>query len=540
MPILNAQKITFTLPTGESLFSDISLSIDCKFSAIIGRNGVGKSVLASILAGKLRPESGQVSQPFEHLGYFSQQSQDIDTEQSIAQFMGVATTLEAITRIESGQYSTEDLTLIGDNWQAGEHLIRALGEIAITSTLETRYSQLSGGEQAKLRLLKLFNSKPEFLILDEPSNHMDAISRQWLLSQIKKCRAKVLLISHDRTLLHHVDIIFELTSLGLTQYLGNYHHFQTCQQTHLAALERKLTDAHSRQKQLTRLKQLNLEKAQQRASSGKRLRKSTSQAKVLLNTMRDKAEKSASSRKIQSGHLLAQNRDTLNQLSLQKESVKPQKLYFQEAEKGIQQKRSCLLSIQALKLPYTNNPPLNFQLLSGDKLWLSGHNGCGKSTLMKVILGNQSSKSGQVYRGAPLFYLDQHFDLIKPELSLLEHLCHYCLNQPITQSHTLLAGIGFRGQSVHKKASKLSGGEKMKLCMLIVSHQTPVPLLLLDEPDNHLDIESKTQLSETLSMYQGSFILVSHDSQFIKGSVVTHTIELTGKENVEGLTESQR
>ncbi|AQS35643.1 ATPase component of ABC transporters with duplicated ATPase domain [Shewanella psychrophila] len=529
MPILNAQQLSYKLDTGERLFSNLSFSIEQKFTAIIGRNGAGKSVLASILAGETQADSGSVFRSFNHLGYFKQQGIDSHSGQSIAEFLGVAPQINALKKVESGQYQAAELDIIGDNWQVRENLARQLAEIAITLPPETPCAQLSGGEKAKLQLLKLFSTNAELLILDEPSNHLDNKGRQWLLKQINTSKSKVLLISHDRALLHHVGAIYELTSLGLTLYPGNFSHYKTSKQTHLIAVNRKLAQAQSKQKQIARHTQLNHEKAQQRAASGKRLRKSGSQAKILLNTMRDNAEKSSSSRAIQRDNQQINNTELIRQLSQRKESLKPQAMYIQTGVKVKTQKPETLLSIQDIRIPYVDTPLIRLHLSHGDKLHLKGNNACGKSTLMKVILGELPADSGDIQRAAPLFYLDQDFRLINQALSLLGNLKIYCPSIADTQAHTLLAGMGFRGQSVHRKASWLSGGEKMKLAILIATHQIPLPLLLLDEPDNHLDIESKHLLSEALNQYRGSFILISHDREFVTDAGITETVEILSK-----------
>ncbi|ABV36418.1 putative ATP-binding component of ABC transporter [Shewanella sediminis HAW-EB3] len=522
MPILHAHRVSFKLNTGERLFSELSLSIDSKLTALVGRNGAGKSVLASILAGECQPDLGSVSCRAK-LGYFRQQGPSGKKLQSVAQFMEVEHLLLALNRIEQGQASLEDIDTIGDNWHIKETLESQLSAINLTHSLQRPCAQLSGGEMAKLRLQKLFNSDAELLILDEPSNHLDNQGKSWLIEQIHKSRARILIVSHDRELLKHVEIIFELNTLGLTQYRGNYTCYEAQKRAQLAAIDRKLTNEKLKHKQIRQQTQTSSEKAQKRAASGTRLRRSGSQAKVLLNSMRDRAEQSASARATQRDNQLSLNATTLAQLTQQRETLKPQALHMQ----SVIEKQHLQLHVEELILPYRGVNPLNFLLSTGDKLHLSGNNGTGKSTLMKVLLGELAPARGRVYRNAPLFYLDQYFDLLKPEISLLENISHYCPTIEETRSRTLLAGIGFRGQSVHRNVALLSGGEKMKLCILIVTHQTPLPLLLLDEPDNHLDIASKQLLATALNQYPGSFILVSHDKEFIKESGVTDTLVLS-------------
>ncbi|MEF1341219.1 ATP-binding cassette domain-containing protein, partial [Vibrio rotiferianus] len=162
-----------------------------------------------------------------------------------------------------------------------------------------------------------------------------------------------------------------------------------------------------------------------------------------------------------------------------------------------------------------------------DKVHLLGKNGCGKSTLLKTMLGKFSLQSGELKINTPFYYLDQHFGAIQPEISMLGNLMQHCEGMKESDARTLLAGIGFRRDSVFRLGSVLSGGEKMKLAMLIVSHQPTQPLLLLDEPDNHLDLDSKIMLAQALSAYRGGFILISHDQDFAAESGVSRSIELS-------------
>ncbi len=155
-----------------------------------------------------------------------------------------------------------------------------------------------------------------------------------------------------------------------------------------------------------------------------------------------------------------------------------------------------------------------------------GPSGCGKSTFLKTLLGQFSLSQGDLQLNTPLYYLDQHFGTIHPDLSVLDNLMELCHGIKESDTRTLLAGIGFRRDSVFRLGNMLSGGEKMKLAMLIVSHQPEQPLLLLDEPDNHLDLDSKIMLAQALSSYRGGFILVSHDYDFAIESGVNREVSL--------------
>ena len=177
-------------------------------------------------------------------------------------------------------------------------------------------------------------------------------------------------------------------------------------------------------------------------------------------------------------------------------------------------------------LPFGNIHPISLQVFANNKLHLKGNNGSGKSTLLKAILGEIALSQGELMVNTPVCYLDQHFGVVQDELSMLANMMTQCEAMTETDARTLLAGIGFRRNAVYRLGKQLSGGEKMKLAVLVISHQAHQPFLLLDEPDNHLDLASKRLLAKALLEYRGGFILISHDSDFAEESGVNRRYEL--------------
>ena len=158
----------------------------------------------------------------------------------------------------------------------------------------------------------------------------------------------------------------------------------------------------------------------------------------------------------------------------------------------------------------------------GEKVHIAGGNGSGKSTLLNTITGDIELLSGEINSKLDVIYLDQHFNLLDSGTDMVENLRKLCPHLSLGELRNLLASIGFRGDSVFKLVADLSGGERMKLAVLAASHQKSASLLLLDEPDNHLDIESKIMLAEAIAAYSGSVLLVSHDRHFVSQSGVHH------------------
>ncbi|PSV47483.1 ATP-binding cassette domain-containing protein [Photobacterium indicum] len=513
MPALITHQLSFQFDTGEWLFQNLNFTLPNGITGLVGRNGVGKSVFLSLLLGKLSPTQGSVTCQGQ-VAYYSQlPSKLLDGNTRISDYLGVTNKLLALRSIELGGCKQEHFDVIGDDWDIEIRLQQVLKTLRIESELNTYCHTLSGGQLALLQLYKLFESNAEILLLDEPSNHLDSAGKRWLINRLQQFEGQILLVSHDRSLLKHVDAIYQLTGLGLTFFSGNYDVYQEQVTTQSAALDRKIVQLKAEQKKIERQTQANKEKAQQREAQGNRLRKSGSQPKILMDAMKDKAGRSQSAQVTNQQNQVDRNQDKLHSLGVHKEALKPQALYLQQAA---QVKKRKLLDVQNCRLHYGTGRLFSFSLSQTDRCYLDGANGCGKSTLLKAIQQQHSSYFGVIKRYTSTVYLDQNFGLLKCDDSMLDSLMHHCRGLIESDARILLAGIGFRRDSVYRKVADLSGGEKMKLSMLMVSHVDDAPLLLLDEPDNHLDIDSKQMLATALKAFKGGFILVSHDKDFVR------------------------
>ncbi|MET4695360.1 ATP-binding cassette domain-containing protein [Endozoicomonas lisbonensis] len=520
--LLRAAHLSFQLDDGEFLFKDINLSLNKGLYGLVGRNGAGKSVLASILAGILKPFSGSVeADSIVHT--FAQLPSEQLPGQTFSQYLRIDQKLHALQKIASGYCDSHYFDLVGDDWLLEQELNELLTEMGLPADTGLPCSVLSGGQLTRLNLWKLFNDKHRILILDEPSNHLDQKGKQWLIDSIRRFPGLLLLVSHDRQLLRQTDTILELSSLGLTRYGGNYDHYWHQKNVEQQAIQRQLLNAKRSYKNTERQIQRNKEKAQKREAIGKQLRRSGSQPKILLDAMRDKATQSASRQSAIADNRLSNAQEKIGSLNSRLEHYKPQKLAIPAASI----RKSRLLHLLEVKQQHGSCKSVTFDLYSGDKLRLSGNNGSGKSLFLKSICGEVAGYKGEISINTACIYLDQHFSLINPERSILENFLDYCPHLKQPEARTLLASVGgFRKEVVNRKVALLSGGERMKLSLLIVCHQQEQPLLLLDEPDNHLDLESKQLLAAALNDYPGSFILVSHDEDFCIESGVQNEIKL--------------
>lgn len=512
MPLLHASNMTFRFANGEVLFESLSFRLQHRRVGIVGRNGSGKSVLLSLITGERLPFAGHILREGSVAQYRQLPSDLLTNDQTIAQFLKLDVVIDALNRVENGCCDPADFEAIGDQWLIREELAQQLAQLKLPNNPDHLCKYLSGGQLARLQLWRLFQHPKDLLLLDEPSNHLDSAGKAWLLAEMARYSGVIILVSHDRALLKNVDQIWELSRLGLQQYIGNYDVYRQQKAHETAAVERQLLSIKNQQKQLERQAQRDHEKAQRRAAQGVKLRREGSQAKLLLNGMRNSAERSVGARRTNEQVRRTMLAQQANQVAKQVEQLKPQSMSLGQ---GVASRNTAVSLINA-QLPHGSAEPVHITCSMRKKLHLSGGNGCGKSTLLKVLLGDVELLSGEKRVNVPLFYLDQHFDRLLPEQTLLDNLSHYCPHLCESEVRTQLAGIGFRRDAVWRLVKDVSGGEKMKLAMLIVTHQATHPFLLLDEPDNHLDLDSKLMLASALNRYQGGFILVSHDEAFVK------------------------
>lgn len=279
---ISLEDVSFVLPNGEILFSHLNEHFDQSPTGLVGRNGSGKSVLARILAGQMQPTQGRcVRSGAVH--YLAQQVSPQDGA-TVADLAGLRCVFDALQRIEDGSCAQADFDLVGERWDASGQLANALAQEGLGHLdAHTPASALSGGESMRVALVGAMLSNADFLILDEPSNHLDQPSRLRLIEWLQQWRKGLLVISHDRQLLAHMTRIVELSSLGLRSYGGNYAFYANTkaqeQQNALDDLEHSRLERR-REEQALRDQRERQEKRQAR---GARSGKEANQAKILLD-----------------------------------------------------------------------------------------------------------------------------------------------------------------------------------------------------------------------------------------------------------------
>ncbi len=522
---LSLHALSFVLPDGRALFSDLNESFGLEHTALVGRNGAGKTVLARIMAGQLSPSSGTVTRGGSV--FYLDQMTDPARFGMVADLAGVREVLDALRRLEEGRAGERDPDLADGKWDMEDRLTRelALAGLAYLAP-DTPASRLSGGECTRVALVGAFLSGADFLILDEPTNHLDADSREALSAYLKTWKKGLLVISHDRVLLADVERIVELSPLGLKSYGGGYSlYVERKALEHAAAIDR-LEHVRAERKRTAVEQQATIERQQHRSAQGRRKAAARDMPRAMLHTMRRSAEKTAGKLHVQKDEkttaLAAAEKEAFEKAAIQDPVVLIPPACSVHAAKVV-------LRLSGVTLPWgSHREPIGWTMTGPERAALTGPNGSGKTTLLKILKGELEPLSGVCETKVAFAYLDQFASLDgeRTSLELLREASDGTL--AVGEAGTRLAQIGIARERLNLPAKVLSGGERLKVALLCALHRTPAPqLLILDEPTNHLDLDSVESVEKVLNAYTGALIVVSHDAVFLDRIGVTRRIRLS-------------
>lgn len=504
--------LTFTLPAA-----------GC---TLIGRNGIGKSLLLELLAGQRRAASGKIEwlTPISWLSQFAP-AQTHDGAACVADLIGWGEPLRALERIEQGSCALDDFEQLADRWNLRSDLADLLAEagLRLDAHAPAPVSTLSGGQLTRLRLLALFARPAHFLLLDEPDNHLDASGIAWLNQRLASHSGGYLLVSHDRRLLNQSSQILELGEQGLQSASLSFEAFLVQQAELQSARSARLAQAERREKAAARSVQKVREQAARRASQGRRER--GSQAKILLDFKAEQAGKSLGKvlERHERGH--SAQLEACAEAAAALAAVQP--LVMQWPAESDRKGAAQPLVITAARHGRWHGQQVDLVLQRGARCLLAGGNGSGKSSLLQMLRGELAPEAGSFRINGRMACLDQGLSLIARDLSSLANLLVAAPTLCESEARTRLAGIALRGDRALMPCHGLSGGERLKLGLLMVLAQLP-DLLLLDEPDNHLDHASRQLLTQVLADYPGTLLLVSHDPDFVAGVGVEREYWLEG------------
>lgn len=528
--MLILQNITYLHPNKDLLFNNINLSINKHNKlALIGNNGAGKSTLLKIIAGVLAPANGLVktsSKPYYVPQIFGQFN-----HLTIADALQVGQKLTALKDILNGQATEANLTLLDDDWTIEERCNEALNYWQLDALdIHQPLKNLSGGQKTKVFLAGILIHQPNIILLDEPSNHLDAAARQLLYQFIHTTSSTLVIVSHDRKLLQLLNIVYEIGKRGITIYGGNYDFYLAQKNIENAALDE---DVRSKEKALRKAKETERETAERQQkldARGKKKQEKAGLPTISMNTFRNNAEKSTS--RIKGVHT-----EKVGGISQELEDLRKELPVVDTMKFGFDNStlHNGKILCTASNINYSYNKlllwknPLNFELASGDRIAIKGLNGSGKTTLIKIIIGELEPQTGSIYRAAfTTVYIDQDYSLINNQLAVYGQAQQF--NFTALQEHEIKIRLNrflFTKEDWDKPCSALSGGEKMRLmlCCLTIGNRAP-DIIILDEPTNNLDIQNIEILTSAINDYQGTLLVISHDEYFLEQANIEQSIHL--------------
>lgn len=486
---------------GNTIFSNISFSVpDNARIGLVGPNGAGKTTLLKIMTGQQEPTSGQFTiNKGLKVGYIAQENA-LDEDKTIwdemlTVFDNLIEKNKRITKMQeqiAEHPEDEDLLkrydqLAYDFEQEGGFTYQAEIKSILNgfnfkeNTWQKVIGTLSGGEKTRLAFVKLLLQKPPVLLLDEPTNYLDLDTLDWLEAFLKNYQGAIITVSHDQYFLDHLaNQIFELNFGKLTTFKGNYSQY---------------------------VKERELMNNQQEAAYEKQQEKIKKEEEFIQkNLVRASTTKRAQSR-----------RKALDKM----ERIKPPK-HKQKVRINFTSDRPSgkeVLIAKDLTIGYPDKTmvsDIDFQVNKNDRVAIIGPNGIGKSTLLKTIMKKIEPKDGSIKYGASLDigYYDQELQSLDPSKTVLDTIWDRHKTMPEKDVRSILASFLFTAEDIDKTVGQLSGGQKARLTLTVLSLEKD-NFLLMDEPTNHLDIEAKEVLEQALNTYDGTLLFVSHDRYFI-------------------------
>jgi len=529
--MLILQNIVYRHPNKDLLFDNISFAITKQNKiALIGNNGIGKSTLLKIIAGVLQPSKGIVNT--DTAPYYIPQIFGQFNEFTIAQALKIDGKLNALKEILNGNVTENNFTILDDDWSIEERCREALAHWQLDDlNLSQKMGTLSGGQKTKVFLAGISIHQPEIILMDEPSNHLDTHSRSRLYQFIETTLSTLIVVSHDRKLLNLLDSVYELSKRGITIYGGNYDFYAEQKILENNALDQ---DIKSKEKALRKAKEIEretMEKQQKLDARGRKKQDKSGLPTILLNTFKNKAEKTTARTKDIHAEKVGHISEDLNQLRKELPDLDKMKFSF---DHSALHNGKILIQVNNINFGYAEKllwtQPLSIILTSGERIAIKGGNGAGKTTLIKLFLGKLEPQFGNVQRANnKTVYIDQDYSLIDDTLTIYEQAQQF--NATGLEEHEIkirLSRFLFSKEDWDKPCSALSGGEKMRLilCCLTISNQSP-DIIVLDEPTNNLDIQNIEILTAAINSYEGTLLVISHDDYFLEQIDIKRVIELS-------------
>ncbi len=510
-------------------FGATPLYDDCNFHfedtdkvGVVGVNGAGKSTLFKIILGIEKLDEGHIELPGMRLGYLPQEiiinsSQD---DVTVWQYIAAGRPVDELQEQLNGEYEKlarypdsqvimdriiklQDLIDSYDIANFDYELLKIVEKMNLQNLIDMPMKNLSGGQKSKVAFARVLFENAGLLLLDEPTNHLDVETKEFVANYLRNYRGMILVISHDVEFLDTVTnktLFLNKTTHKTKAYNGNYTAFRRQYAEEKAEQDRRITE---QEREIKRIQEFV-----ERARNAKR----------------------SNTALIRQGHVREKMLDRkIAELELREEEYQRVALNVSPSK----QSGKTPLEIQGLTFHYDHKPPLyeklSFMLTRGEKFLIVGENGIGKSTLLKLIVGQLKPDEGSIIfsQNTTVAYYAQELEILNERETILDNVKSYDYTD--TEMRSMLANFLFHGDDVYKRVSVLSPGEKARvaLCKILTKRAN---LIILDEPTNHFDPETQKIIGENFRDYDGTVIMVSHNPSFVEQVGITRMLVLPSHE----------
>ncbi|MBY0600022.1 ABC-F family ATP-binding cassette domain-containing protein [Bacillus bingmayongensis] len=494
MSVLTVENLTHTYGDKTILYNACFRLLQGEHAGLVGSNGAGKSTLLRLLTGEVLPDGGKIEWfPHAKVGFLEQHI-DLQEGTTIEEYLQsafshlytieremilIAEKMAKEAELEKllVQYGELQNILEGSNfYQVHTKIEEVAAGLGLADLgMKKDISKLSGGQRTKLLLGKLLLEKPHVLLLDEPTNYLDTVHIDWLRAYLQVYEHAYIVVSHDESFLNNItNVIYHLEGQTIKRYTGNYKRF---------------------------LESYQLQKQQLQAAYARQQKEIANLESFIQKNKIRKAKQAKSREKVL---------EKMKRVGEPNDAPRP-RFHFQVYTEPV----SRILQAEKIQFGYTEAlfPSFDLQVKRGEKIAIVGHNGIGKTTMLKTLLGQLEPLSGAVRIGEkvkPAYFAQEEF---ATEITPLEQVWSRRPDMTQKEIRQSLARCGLKEEHIRQPLCFLSGGEqtKVRLCELMLMQSN---VLILDEPTNHLDVYAKEALKETLAQYKGTILLVSHEPSF--------------------------
>lgn len=505
------------------IYDDCSFHFDATDKiGVVGVNGAGKSTLFKVILGEQKLDDGELELPSLRLGYLPQEIKIDPAHDDITvwQYIAAARPVDDLQEQLNGEYEKlakypdsqtimdrivklQDLIDSYDIANFDYELLKIIEKMHLQDLMDAPMKQLSGGQKSKVAFARVLFENAGLLLLDEPTNHLDVEAKAFVANYLRNYRGMVLVISHDVEFLDTVTnrtLFLNKSTHKTTVYRGNYTYFRRQYAEEKAEQDRRITE---QEREIKRIQEFV-----ERARNAKR----------------------SNTALIRQGHVREKMLDRkLEELEIREQEYKKVEMRITPSK----QSGKVPLEVQNLSFHYPGKAPLyeklSFSLTRGEKFLIVGENGIGKSTLLKLIMGELTPDEGTIIpsQNTTIAYYAQELEILDERKTILDNVKSYDFTD--TEMRSILSNFLFAGDDVYKQVSVLSPGEKARVALCkILTKRTNV--IILDEPTNHFDPETQKIIGENFKDYDGTIIMVSHNPSFVEQVSITRMLILPSHE----------